>query len=102
MLDISTVQFAILETDGTLSVFPYPKEMPAPAAAAGIRVPPQYLSVTIIEDGFLSLENLRRAGRDEKWLQRVLAQYRTDREGTFLLSVDENGKTLWIGKEGKR
>ena len=29
VLDISSVQFAILETNGNLSVFPYPKERPA-------------------------------------------------------------------------
>ena len=31
VLDIRTVQFAILETSGDLSVFPYPKEKPASA-----------------------------------------------------------------------
>ena len=38
VLDISAVQFAILETDGTLSVFPYPEQRPACAADAGIAV----------------------------------------------------------------
>ena len=39
VMDVQTVQYAILETNGTLSVFPYPKE--------------RYLPVTIIEDGYL-------------------------------------------------
>ena len=62
VLDLTTVQYAIVETDGNLSVFPFPKERPASAKEAGIRAKPQYLPVTIIEDGCLSRENLRKAG----------------------------------------
>ena len=36
VLDIRTVQFAILETNGNLSVFPYPKAKPASAKDAGV------------------------------------------------------------------
>ena len=32
ILDLKTVQYAILETNGALSVFPYPKDQPATAA----------------------------------------------------------------------
>ena len=38
VLDLSAVQYAILETNGNLSVFPYPKERPATAKEAGIQV----------------------------------------------------------------
>jgi uncharacterized membrane protein YcaP (DUF421 family) len=36
VLDITSVQYAILETNGNLSVFPFPKERPASAKEAGI------------------------------------------------------------------
>ena len=36
VLDVTQVQFAILETDGNLSVFPYPKYRPASAKEVGI------------------------------------------------------------------
>lgn len=99
VLDISAVQFAILETDGNLSVFPYPGETPAPARAAGVPVEKQYLPITVIEDGYLSRENLRLAGKDEGWLRRVLKEHGTDEKRTFLLSVDGSGRVRWIGKE---
>ncbi|MDD3164495.1 MAG: DUF421 domain-containing protein, partial [Oscillospiraceae bacterium] len=38
--DLSTVQYAILETDGCLSVLLYPKEKPASAKDACIKAPP--------------------------------------------------------------
>ncbi len=99
ILDLKTVQFAILETDGNLSVFPYPKDAPATAKEAGITPKPLHLPVTVIEDGYLSPENLARAGRDQTWLHRTMEEYRTSPGETFLLTVDDSGHVLWIGKE---
>lgn len=101
VLDITTVQFAILETDGNLSVFPYPKDTPATAKAAGIQVKKQFIPITIIEDGFFSPENLQKAGKDERWLRGVLEEKRSDISDTFLLTVDGAGHINWIGKDGK-
>ena len=99
VLTLETVQYAILETNGNLSVFLYPKEAPASAKAAGIRVKDQYLPVTIVGDGYLYRENLRLAGRDERWLAQVLEENRTKLEEVWLLTVDQQGKTLCIRKE---
>lgn len=99
VLDICTVQYAILETDGNLSVFPYPKERPASAKDAGIHPKHQFLPVTIIEDGYLSLENLKRAGKDERWLKQVLREHSAHPRDTLLLTVDASDKVFWLGKE---
>ena len=63
VLDLTTVQYAILETNGNLSVFLYPAEAPASAREAGIVPKPRYLPVTIIEDGVLMNENMERRAR---------------------------------------
>lgn len=99
VLDLKSVQFAILETDGTLSVFPYPKTRPASAKDAGIPAAKQYLPVTIIEDGYLSRENLKRAGKNDDWLARVLAQHQATPGQTMLLTVDEADQILFERKE---
>ena len=99
VLDIQTVQFAILETDGSLSVFPYPAHSPATAKEAGIHPKRQYLPVTIIEDGYLSRENLQKAGKDRDWLTRVLREKGADQQDTLLLTVDAGDNILWLGKE---
>ena len=101
VLDIRTVQFAILETSGDLSVFPYPKEKPASARDAGVQATGQHLPVTVVEDGYLSRENLERAKKDEKWLEKVLSQHNCGIQDTFLLTVDESGQVVWLGKEIK-
>jgi uncharacterized membrane protein YcaP (DUF421 family) len=99
VLDITTVQYAILETDGNLSVFPFPKEAPATAKEAGIHVKKQYIPLTIIEDGFLSWDNLQKAGKDQRWLNRVLEEKGTEVSATFLLTVDGSDRINWVGKE---
>ena len=101
VLDISGVQFAILETNGNLSVFPYPKERPATAAEAGIQAKKQYLPITIIEDGYVSRENLQEAGKDTAWLEGILAQRKTSRKQTLLLTVDKSDHIVWIPKGEK-
>ena len=99
ILDIRTVQYAILETSGNLSVFPYPTELPAPAKDAGIRVKEQLLPITIISDGCLLHDNLKLAGKDEAWVRRELGQHNAAVAGTWLLTVDKSGGTIWMGKE---
>ena len=99
VLDPRSVQYAILETNGNLSVFPYPKEKPASAKDAGIQVRRQYLPVTVVSDGQLLQENLELAGKDAAWLQRVLREHGATLTGTWLLTVDGGDHILWYPKE---
>ena len=99
VLDVQTVQFAILETDGSLSVFPYSEERPATAKEAGIRTEKQYLPITIIEDGYVSEENLQKAGKGQDWLEKTLCQYQATRQGTLLLTVDQGEHVVFLRRE---
>ena len=101
VLDMTTVQYAILETDGNLSVFPFPEEAPAAARDAGVSVRQQNIPLTIIEDGFFSRDNLKKAGKDEKWLDSLLKKKKSHIRDTFLLTVDASGQVNWIGKGQK-
>ena len=93
------VQYAILETNGNLSVFPFPGERPASAKDAKITPGAQYLPYTIIADGYLYRENLRLAGKDERWLEKQLRQRKATVASTWLLMVDEADRILWQEKE---
>ena len=99
VLDLKTVQYAILETGGNLSVFPYPKEKPASAKEAGIPVKKQFIPLTIVSDGQVLKDNLRLAGKDEKWLQTVLQERKATVKTTWLLTVDGADKILFYKKE---
>ena len=98
VLDIGSVQYAILETDGNLSVFPYPQMKPAAAREAGIPVKQQSLPVTVINDGKLSREALKQAGKDMVWLNKTLGKRKARQETTLLLTVDGEDNVTWIAK----
>jgi uncharacterized membrane protein YcaP (DUF421 family) len=99
VLDVQTVQYAILETNGNLSVFPFPAEVPASAKDAGIYPKDRFLPITVISDGHLLRQNLQYAAKDEAWVHQVLGQYRASIAGTWLLTVDKGDHVVWLGKE---
>ena len=98
VLSVDTVQYAILETNGELSVFEYPEFRPADAQTAGLSPQPQHLPYTLIADGYLYRENLKLMGRDERWLQKELSKHHATQKTTLLLTLDHSGKVLFIPK----
>lgn len=99
VLDLQAVQYAILETNGELSVFPYPKYRPANAKDAGIQASKQYIPLTIISDGRLLRDNLTLAGKNDTWLKKVLREKNVALKDTWLLTVDGSDKIVFFRKE---
>ena len=99
ILDMTQVQYAILETDGNLSVFPYPQFAPASARDAGVRVKENSFPIVVAEDSRVFAENLQKAGRDMPWLEQTLASHEAVLEDTLLLTVDGSGKVIFVRKE---
>ena len=99
VLSPDVVQYAILETNGNLSVFLYPQHQPVTVAEAGIIPDEQHLPYTLIADGYLYRENLKLSGRNEKWLEKELRKHQATLSSTFLMTVDRGGKVLWLPKE---
>ena len=95
VLDPRSVQYAILETNGNLSVFPFPKDRPASAKEAGIQAKDQYLPITLVSDGRLLRNNLSVAKKDEAWVHRTLKAKNATVDTTWLLTVDKGGNTIF-------
>ena len=83
-------------------MFPYPRELPASAKDAKIKVQPQILPICLIEDGKLLRENLALSGKDDDWLMEILRQRSAGIDDTFLLTLTGDTDICWIGKEWKR
>ena len=102
ILDLGEVNYAILETNGQISVFPYAKYQPVRAADAGLSPEDPELPYTVVSDGRLLAENLALAGRDRAWLDGVLAAHGCALREVFALSVDARGGIFFCKKEGVR
>ena len=99
VLEVSAVQYAILETNGNLSVFPYPKEQPASAKEAGVEVKRRYLPVTVVGDGYLYRDNLSLIGKDMGWVEKILQERGATIDETWLLTVNKADQVYFIKKE---
>ena len=91
VLAVEEVQFAILETNGSLTVFPYP---PKPQK--------QELPYTVISDGRILTENLHLLGRDEGWLQKKLRGKSMTPEDVLLMTLTKSGKIALFPRSGNQ
>ena len=72
ILDISSLQYAVLETDGTLSTILKPSNRPVSAEQMKIKFEKSPYPVILIEDGKLLHENLKYIGKNEHWLNQQI------------------------------
>ena len=99
IMDLRSVKYAILETNGQLSVLPAAAEQPVTAGDMGIENEDSAPPVLVINDGRLLTEALASQGLDQKWLQKVFKQHGlTHHRQVFLLSVDSRKRALLIPK----
>ncbi len=102
--DFQSIKFALLETNGQLSVLPYAADKPVTAAQMGVSSQEIGLPVVLVSDGRLLEHNLKGAGYEHNWLEKQLAAHglHSPRQA-FLLTVDESGNTCCVPKkEGKK
>lgn len=98
--DLSTVKYAILETNGQLSVLPYANQKPPTARNLKVCVEEAGLPRVVVSDGRLLENNLKSLGHDRPWLEKQLSQRGCrDVSKVFLLLVDEADAVYFVEKE---
>ncbi len=98
--NIADVEFAIMETNGSLSVVP--KSQKRPITPEDLNVPTNYegLSYSLILDGHVSHENLSNLGLTEGWLKNELAKFNiNDLSQVLLASLDTSGNLFFQTKQ---
>ena len=100
--DLASIRYAVLETNGQLSILPYAQKKPPSAEDMDIPVNDPGLPLVLINDGRLISANLKRRGLDGRWLDKQLKKHGVSGiKDVFLLTVDEKRQTYFIGKEDK-
>ncbi len=100
IFDISEVQFAVVETTGTLSVYQkyqYRNVTNSDMEIKGRSVNPPEI---IVADGELDHKAMARLCLTEKWVEHMLKKEKTVLRNVFLLTVDPDRKYSLIKKEG--
>lgn len=101
-MDISKIQFAVLENNGQLSAIPFPAERPVTAGQLGIQTEDEGMPVILISDGRTMSGNLRKMGRDENWLQKeVRNRGAKSPQDVYLFTLDRLGRIYFALREKK-
>ncbi|AGA69703.1 putative membrane protein [Desulfitobacterium dichloroeliminans LMG P-21439] len=91
--NIADVEFAILETNGQISVLP--KATKRPVTPGDLKLQPEYegLPVVFIMDGLLNKRAFALSGKDQTWLDRELQKHQLKGiEEVLFASLDSSGQ----------
>lgn len=85
------VEAVIVESNGTVNAFAKKKASPAEARDAGVQVDESGVPLLLVSAGAVQEDSLCRAGRDAKWLERLLSDSNLRAEGLLYASLNTDG-----------
>ena len=102
VFNLSDVEYAILETNGEVTVIQKPERrnlMPQ-----DLNIIPEYegISYDLVVDGKVMEENLRAIGRDRIWLDKQLKKFDTIAKDTLIATIDGKGAIFCQKKENSK
>lgn len=101
-LDISDIQYAIIETNGTISIIPKSACDTVKRKDLKIKESESKIPIVLFEDGHLNKKALQGMNKDEKWLDEKLKSLNyPPRDKLFLVMIDSNGK-LFIQRKNQK
>lgn len=100
--NIADVEFAVLENNGELSVFPKAQKRPTIPDDFHITPPYEGLPLILITDGRINHKNLQQSDRDLDWLKTELKNQTIDRvDDVLIASLDSSGRLFTQAKQRK-
>ncbi len=102
IFDISEVQYAIVETDGTLSVMLKPGNRAPQNDDLNYAPADNGLPCVVISDGTIVQTNFKVCNMTEKKLENILRKNKLRAEHLLLMTADRGGNYFWIKKDEKK
>lgn len=99
--NIAEVEYAILETNGKLSIILKSTKRPMIPDDLGLQPPYEGLPIPLVADGVLQAENLALAQKTEAWLTQLLAQEHGCTIAEVLYASLDTRGTLAVFKKGE-
>ena len=102
IFDISQVQYAIAETNGSLSVMLKPDYRAVTLGVSDIKTKDNGMPVTVVSDGKIVKSGIKQLGLSKEAIQLKLSKKRITLENVFFMSLDKSDRCVLIEKEDKR
>ena len=99
VFNLGDVEYAILETNGEVTVIQKPEKRNV--IAADLNISPEYegISYDLVIDGKIMEKNLKSIGKDEKWLIAQLKKFDAKPENTLIATIDGKNEFFCQKKE---
>ena len=102
IFNLSDVEYAILETNGEVTVIQKPEKrnlMPE-----DLNIIPEYEGIPydLVVDGKIMEDNLKAIGKDKIWLEKQLKKFDVTPDNTLIATIDGKGEIFCQKKEGRK
>ena len=101
IFNISDVEYAILETNGEVTVIQKPDKKNLTLSDMGIQAKYEGLPYDLVVDGKVMYENLKKLGKDYNWLKKQLKDLNATPEEILLATIDGKNEIFCQKKENK-
>ncbi|AIF50904.1 DUF421 domain-containing protein [Pelosinus sp. UFO1] len=102
IVDISEVQYAILETTGEMSIIKKSAFQPLTKSDMNIHLPNPTLPIEIIMDGEIIEKNLAKQNLSHEWLEKQLVQQNIKSASQVMYGVIDSKGQLFISAKGSK
>lgn len=101
IFNLGDVEYAILETSGEITVIQKPEKRNT--IPEDFNIQPEYegISYDLIIDGIIEEENLKKIGKNDKWLKNQVEEFGYKIEETLIATIDGKGNFFCQEKEKK-
>ena len=102
IFNLGDVEYAILETNGELTVIQKPEKRTL--TPQDLNITPEYEGIPydLVVEGKIMHENLKTLGKDEIWLKKQLKKFDANPENTLVATLDGKGQFFCQKKENKK
>ena len=101
IFDIADVEYAILETNGEISVITKPEKKNLTPEDMGIKVEYEGIPYDLVVEGKVMHENLKTIGKNEKWLDKELDKFNTKSKDVLIATINGKGEIFCQTKSSK-
>lgn len=99
VFNIADVEYAILETNGEVTVITKPEKRNVTPEDLDLEVKYEGIPYDLVVDGKIMYENLKAIGRDEQWLEKQLKKFDTRPKEVLISTINGNDEIFCQKKE---
>lgn len=99
VFSLQDIAYAIVETNGKMSVIKKPDKEQPTAGMLGVALPDAGIETVVVSDGVISDYSLGLCGKNRVWLESVLVKEKIPADSVFLMTANTKGDYTIVGKE---